>query len=623
MNFYQLAFRNVTRNIRSYLAFYFSSSFAVMTFYMFAMFIFHPALDRGYINNIAKKGMIAAEWIIFAFSILFVLYSFGAFLYMRKKELGVLTILGTSPRQMRHLLTVESLIIGLASIITGIVGGTILAKLFFVAGSYIIDMDSLTLYLPLKALGLTIGIFTLLFFIISQCTFFFIHRKATVSLLKESKKPKKEPKASIILSFIGLVVLFTGYSMALVSDINMTTAVIILITTVIGTYFLFSQLSVWLLKLMKKNKRFYWRGYNVLLLSDLTYRVRDNARLFFIVTIVSAVAFTATGVLSVFKSNLTTMSTKFEIEYLSFSDNDKEKTHINYVKEKLKENNYHYTLDHIETIRVNYQKEDGLTPPLLIFSINELKTLFPELKKEELKNDQGIYFMNALEVKGKKDIPSSLNLTDQLQNIEVKKIEDPILFVNQAIVVNENTYEKLKKDHETSTLYGFSYKNWKESVGLTQKIKKELFGDYSNIAFNLSTKASVYYTSVQLPSLSLFIGLFIAIVFFFAAGSFLYFRLFTDLNDERKKYRALSKIGLTEREMTKNVTWQLGTLFFLPFIFATIHTGFALKVLERDGTSNVFVPSMITIMGFFILQIIYFTVIRFSYLKKLKEGVFK
>ncbi|MGM7683329.1 FtsX-like permease family protein [Cytobacillus sp. Hm23] len=621
MNFYQLACRNVLRNMRSYLAFYLSSSFAAMTFYMFAMFIFHPALEEGYINNIAKKGMIAAEWIIFIFSILFVLYSFSAFLHMRKKELGVLTILGVSPRQMRHLLTIESLFIGLVSIITGIVGGTILAKLFFVAGSYMIDMEPLVLYIPFKAIGLTIGVFVLLFFTISQFTYFFTNTNATVNLLKGSNKPQNEPKASIVLGMIGLALLLTSYTMSMFTDINMSTAFIILLLTVVGTYLFFSQISVWMLKLLRKKKKLYWRGYNVLLLSDLTYRVKDNARLFFIVTIVSAVAFTATGVLSVFKSNMTEMSTKYEIEYLSLPGNDKKTTHIKNVMEKLEENGFQYDLDQIETISVRYETDDGLTPPLLIFSIQELTALFPKLNIEDLKNDQGIYFISASDANGKKDIPSTLKLTDKQVKIKVKKIENPIFFVNQAIVVNGETYEKIKIGHETSTLFGFTFEDWKDSVGLTQKIKTELFGDYSNIAFNFFAKASVYYNSVQLPSLSLFIGLFIAIVFFFAAGSFLYFRLFTDLNDEREKYKALSKIGLTKREMESSATWQLGILFFFPFIVATIHAGFALKVLERDGYNNVFVPSIITMIGFFILQTMYFLVIRSSYIKKLKDNL--
>lgn len=241
MTFPQFAYKNITRNLRSYLAFYLSSSFAVMIFFMFAMFIFHPALEKGYMNTIAKKGMVFAEWVIFGFSIFFILYSASAFLKTRKKEFGILSIQGASPKQLRQLITCENIFIGMVSILTGIFGGTVLAKMFFTAGTYIVEMEALPLYLPWKAFVLTLGVFFLLFTFISQFTLFIIRSENTISLLKGTEKPKKELKPSLILSFLGVLFLGTGYGMALVAKTNMTTGAIILILTVIGTYLFYSQ----------------------------------------------------------------------------------------------------------------------------------------------------------------------------------------------------------------------------------------------------------------------------------------------------------------------------------------------------------------------------------------------
>lgn len=68
--------------------------------------------------------------------------------------------------------------------------------------------------------------------------------------------------------------------------------------TIVGTYFFYTQLSVFLLKMFKKNKRFYWNHTRLITISDLAYRMKDNARMFFMVTIVSTVAFCAIGTLS-------------------------------------------------------------------------------------------------------------------------------------------------------------------------------------------------------------------------------------------------------------------------------------------------------------------------------------
>ncbi|MDE1455852.1 ABC transporter permease, partial [Bacillus paralicheniformis] len=62
----------------------------------------------------------------------------------------------------------------------------------------------------------------------------------------------------------------------------------------------------------------------------------------------------------------------------------------------------------------------------------------------------------------------------------------------------------------------------------------------------------------------LFVGLFIGIVFFVSAGSFLYFRLYTDLDDDKQKFKSIAKMGLTDRELHKVLNRQIGILFFAP-----------------------------------------------------------
>ncbi|MEI4790639.1 FtsX-like permease family protein [Bacillus sp. FJAT-53060] len=400
----------------------------------------------------------------------------------------------------------------------------------------------------------------------------------------------------------------------------MSTAVIIFIVIVIGTYFFFSQLSIWLLKLMKKNRRFYLKGYHLLSISDLTYRVKDNARLFFIVSIVSAVAFTATGVLAVFKSNMTVENTEYEIEYLSLPENTTESDHIRLIEDSLSESGYDYTTQTFETIDTRYKSAEGLTPVLILSQEGLLKS-FPHVEVEPLEDNVGIYFLDNRGSRSNADIPRFIKLVDSPNTIKVKRIEDSILSVSTALVVNDQTFEKIKKTLKTSTFHGFKYKNWKDSTEKIRVLESQIFGDYSHVDFYFLAKANVYFQTVQIPSLSLFIGLFVAIVFFFAAGSFLYFRLFTDLEEEREKYKALAKIGLTEKEMKRSATWQLGILFFLPFIVAAAHTAFAMKVVEREVLFDIFTPTIITIIGFLLLQTLFFIIVRISYFKKLTASI--
>ncbi|MEC1563324.1 ABC transporter permease [Bacillus haynesii] len=621
MTFLQFAYKNVVRNKRAYLAFFLSSSFSVMIFFTFAMFLFHPALEKGYLNNIAKRGLSVAEWMIFAFSILFVLYSVNAFLKSRSKEFGILTIQGIAPVQLRKLITAENIIIGVLSIVTGIIGGLVFAKTFFTIGAYILEMDALPLYLPWKALALTSACFLALFILLSQFTVLFIKSKTVTKLIKGTGKIKPEPKPSVIFSVIGIGCLGSGYWLVLFAEIHFPQAVTILILTIIGTYFFFSQSSIWLLRLLKKRRSFYLRGKNVLWVSDLVYRLKDNARLFFLVCIISAVAFTATGALAISKASIGKLDSRYEIEYLLYSGNQKEQPHVKLIEQKLKDGHFSYAKEVTKGIYMSYSQGD-LLPPVLLVSEGEFQKHF-KLDSGELKDGEALYYPNAFEAKEKREIPETLNMLNNdlkpaNEQLKVKGIKKPLISLDSIVVVNGKTFEKLKKQGESVTLYGYKYNRWKESLDMSQSLEKDLREKAHNIQFQFDAKAINYFETVQLPSLSLFIGLFIAVLFFTASGSFLYFRLFTDLEEDQQRYRSLSKIGLSEQEMTQSVTIQLAILFFFPFVLASVHAYFAMKTLEAQSLGHFAAPMFMTIGGFLIFQLLFFMIIRKSYLKKLK-----
>jgi len=623
MTFPQFAFKNITRNSRSYFAFYLSSSFAVMIFYMFAMFIFHPGLDTGYINSAVKKAMTYAEFIIFGFSIFFILYSASAFLKTRKKEFGILTIQGASRKQLRLLITCENVIIGLASILTGIICGTILAKLFFTAGTYIVEMEPLKLYLPWKAFALTAGVFVVLFFWISTFTIRIIRSEEIIALLKGSDKPKKEPKTSVLFTILCILFLGIAFGMApLGVKIDSNNAMIMLVFTVIGTYLFYSQLSVWILKLFKRNKRYYRKGTNLLWISDLMYHVRDNSRLFFIVSIVSTVAFTATSSLALLSSVFPSNEIHYEMELISSPSNEKEQEQVRYIQQQLDEQKIKYVQYEMEALNIQeYEIREFTAYNLLVLPYEEVALSLPDIQKLTLKDGEGILLGTFT---GPDNGKLQIELRKQNMNIAIQTFEEPISMLREVLVVGKRDFEKLKQNIGVNTFYGFNIPNWKDTLDISDKINSHVVGGLYNPDVEYSSKAQIYFEQVQVPSLSLFIGLFVAIIFVLAAGSFLYFRLYTDLYEDRKKYKSLAKIGLSEKEMVKNATIQIAILFFLPFLMAIISTGFAIYALQQDGGfEKVFQTTSLTISGFVVLQFLYFIIIRTSYIKNLKDYVYR
>lgn len=299
MTFRQFAYRNVTRNKRKYAAYFVVSAFSVMIFFVCALFIYHPDISKSLIYSTAAHTMMVAEAIIYVFCSLFVLVSVGSFLQSRKMEFGILLMHGMTKRQLNTMVFLENMMIGTSAILTGTLLGLLLGKLFLMIGSTFLGIPLLTFHLPWQALVLTICSFVLLFFLISLCTFVFIGNESLMRLFQGERKAEEEPKVSFVLSIITAVLLISGYYLAATAKAASVEKVMfpVVAITVIGTYLFYTQLSICVVKLLKDIRRLYWHRTNIITLSGLSYRWKENGRMFFMVTIVSAVSFTSVGYL--------------------------------------------------------------------------------------------------------------------------------------------------------------------------------------------------------------------------------------------------------------------------------------------------------------------------------------
>ncbi len=211
MTFWQFALKNVTRNSRAYFAYFVSSAFSIATFFSFAVYLFHPRLQNMSTSDAVTSLMILSEVIIVGFSFLFLLYSIGTFLKVRKKQFGILTVLGISQRQLKRLIFMENMLIGGLSIFFGIQFGLVFSQFFLLVTAKITHASGLYLYWPTGAIILTITIFLGLFIVVSTFTPMLIRTRKAVRLLKEGNMKQKERKPSIFISLFGITCLLLGY----------------------------------------------------------------------------------------------------------------------------------------------------------------------------------------------------------------------------------------------------------------------------------------------------------------------------------------------------------------------------------------------------------------------------
>jgi putative ABC transport system permease protein len=119
------------------------------------------------------------------------------------------------------------------------------------------------------------------------------------------------------------------------------------------------------------------------------------------------------------------------------------------------------------------------------------------------------------------------------------------------------------------------------------------------------------------------LSVLVGVVFFIFAISFLYFRLFTDLDRDKSQFQMLSKLGLTKRELKKIVTQQISILFFVPIVISVIHSSVAFLAIRALAQSRVGVDlpvagnSILIFTTFISVQIIYYLIIRRNYLRQI------
>ncbi|WP_226036766.1 ABC transporter permease [Aquibacillus saliphilus] len=630
MTFRQFAFNNVLRNKRLYIAYFLSSMFTVMVFFTFAIFAFHPTFSSGSINQNALLGMAVAGGIIYVFSFFFVLYSMSSFLQSRKREFGLLMMLGASNRQIRMMVFLENILIGFFATVGGILAGLVFAKvILLIAENVLIISESLDFYFPTLAIVVTFISFTFLFFCISIFVSFILRTNKLIDLIKGDRKSKGEPKASIILSILAALLLIVGYGSALyVKGEAVVFAMIpVIVVVTLGTYLLFTQLSVYVIRMLKNNKSIFWRKTNMLLLSDLSFRMKDNARTFFMVAIISTVAFSAIGSLYGFGSYLTKGVKEFNpftLTYSPFRDDSQAiiKEDISKINAILQDEKIDAKMEAMELTYFETQEQDNTVLIVRASDYNRFAALIGEKELHPKENEAIVLGQSDTGKKVSERLMKSSILLDNGEEIQPSNVEaSPVLLANNGFyVVNDKVHEQL----------GLPVRNdysavWKAQEGQTEQMIEvgrkinESDGDLQHKAFSIDY--SLYEINKAYGPI-LFIGLFIGIVFFVSAGSFLYFRLFTSLDEEKRKLSAIAKIGLTQSELKKVVNRQIALLFFSPIVVALIHGAVALTALSRLFDYNLIVESSLVLGGFALIQIVYFLIVRFFYVKQVEREIF-
>ncbi|MED4080378.1 FtsX-like permease family protein [Halalkalibacterium halodurans] len=638
MTFRQLLLKNSLGNFHKYSSYFLSCTFTVFIFYLFSAFIFHPNVKLGEnIHGIVTVLLMGCLVVIVFFTVIFVWYSNSTFMKSRKKEFGLLKLIGLENKQIARLIFFEFSMISILAIVIGILFGMLMTKLFFMGINVILKpIIPLTFAVPIDALVLTVGVFLLLFELITLLGLREIQKSETIHLIKAAKKPKEPPVYSRFLVAIALMLLMAGYALAAISNLVLLFFAIIpiLVFVIIGTYLLFMQVTTAVLSKLQQRSTLYWKKTNMTTISNLIYKLKDNARILSIVSILSAVVTSSMGLLLWFSdSSSTTIRGPQDLLIVQQGLEDEPV----YTENEIRSYAQTYEMDvHAvdETVilpsTVLLDQREHTMWIMSVSDYNQRAERMESVQPLTVAEDDAVFI--APFVQGEGDVYRPPTYEDDEMLIPLAKGEKLVKVIDSLyevaiirgkplgekylLVVSDDHFQEWKKDYpqeKALVLHEYYFgdlTHGKEFYAALQQEKPE--------ATDVMYEGFMTYLDVHTANqLLLFIGLFIALLFFLANGSLIYFKLFTELEDDRQMFLILRKVGMSDQEIRRVLTIQLAILFFLPVLVGTIHTLFAFNSARAAlFASTVWQTGSFAIVLYFLFQLIYFLLARTVYTKK-------
>ncbi|MDN5371835.1 MAG: bacitracin transport system permease protein [Carnobacterium sp.] len=602
--FSKLALRNLKSNKQIYLPYIFASIATVAMFYMMVALMGNKFVQTR--NASLPMFFTVGAVVIGVFSFLFILYTNSFLIKRRKKEIGLYAILGMKKKHVSRILTIESLVTSSFSIIVGLIVGHLLGELAFLVLNYALKFGvKMSFPFTLNAVMITIGLFVLIFLVtliynITQVTF-----SNPIQLIKGKQTGEREPKSSIFLFILSLLLIGSGYYLSVTIDNPMDAILYFLLAVllvIVGTYFLFISGSIFILKALKKNKKLYYRPSPFISISGMLYRMKQNAAGLANITILATMVIVAVATtIAVFMGIQGTLDIRFPYEnkltYYTDANLEEEFKEIQTETETLglevtgtEIYTYYDVFSIVEDNELILgEKAYSAKEPFQVKIIVQEDYEKMSNQSIDLETDEILVY----DLKDDYDF-STLLIGDATYQIK-SKIENPIkmdklLSPNMVLVVESKEVLQSIMDYDIQVSeieYDVSMEamiSW-NTTG-TQEQKK-IYSE--KLTDKLNSREGSYFDSKELLSVELydvnggflFLGIFLGLLFTFGAALITYFKQVSEGYDDREKFQIMQKVGLDKQTIRKTTRLQIIWMFLLPLVIAVIHVAFAFPIIQK------------------------------------------
>ncbi|MBU3186763.1 FtsX-like permease family protein [Clostridium estertheticum] len=634
MNSFKLSLKLFKDNIKVYKLYLLITIVSVATLYNFLAIEYNDAFtvisERFQAASVAS---LSCGFILVCTVIYFIFNADEFFLLNRKKETALYMLMGITQSKIGQVFAIESLLLGVTSMVSGLAFGVISSKLFFMLLAKSISLNvEIPFKISLNSIFIVILVFTCIFGILGYKKYRVVKKSKLIDMINATREKENLQKLRYFKGILGVLLILAGYLVGVMIkrwDLDLIfSSMTALLCVSIGTYFFFGSFMSIVFNKMIKNKNIVYKNVRLVSISNVYFRLKGNYRNLAMTAILCAAAITAFGVSLSFEKVAQKEIVKESPYSFSYESNDeklKEKVvgiinesnhkliginenkfflgkidYINYPR-KVDYNNEAIIISY-STLKknlefLNYKVTDNIKPKggeaVFIISATTLASPLNALKKEiKIKNREYV-------IKKQEDVP----FTGIIEKLGKKNI----------YVLEDYEYKKVKEGFNETSLNCVQISKEKEADKLLLNISKVIKRD--KIYPHIKEYTWDYY-AIEIFH---FLGLIMSIIFIISTFSTIYFKILKDAFMDKEQYKILKKIGMSKVEVRRSVYVQVGISFILPGSVGILHSIIAMKMLEQIMNFSFNTQLIIAICLYSITMILFYFFISNNYVKMVYE----
>ena len=652
----KLAWGNIVRNRQFYVPYLLTLGGTAAAFYIIGALA--GARDLPVMNRYIYLSMFMTFglFVIAIFAVIFLGYTNSFLMKRRRKELGLYNVLGMGKRNIARMLGMETVYTALIGIGGGILAGLLLQKLVTLLLCRIMAFHGtgFSFYVSREGILATIALFTLILLGNLLVNLIRVGRQSPMELMRSASAGEREPKSNWPMAILGILALGGGYAIAVfTNNAGMAFALYFpaVILVIIGTYALFTAVSIVALKALRKNKRYYYQPRHFIGVSGMLYRMRRNAVGLANICILSTMVLVmVSGTLALYLNSQQTLEKQFPAE-LSVA--------VRYQADQTPA----FDGDAFSA-RLLAELREKDCPAEILYSYRRFTLSMDEIpggyfrRHEYQSQTKDINFLTAADA----EAITGLQLTDFAPvtlrfpltaaaeqgsggadeyseiTVEAAKLTETVPAVGGAFVnINVPVWLAVKDDAALRAVWDtqaaaqrvripgsspnamvfqtFCRLDTDPETQLT--VERELdFGQGYSAAevgswerVNADSKESFTRDYYALNGGFFFLGLFLGFLFIMAAVLIIYYKQVSEGYEDRERYRIMQDVGLERKMVKESIGSQILVVFFAPLLVAAIHVAFdfqlMLHLLTMFGLHEAGVTLLCTAGTFLVFAVIY------------------